>query len=164
LLFPSSLAEGFLGRKGRAMHTLQQIVEMKGCAVHATQPTAMVIEAVEQMCRLHVRALVVGELDEPLGIIAERDVLERVVLRGLDPKNTPVEAAMTTPLFSLPADSPPSMALEFMRQHKLHQVPIVGDESLIGVLSSGDLMRWAAQAQEHEILTLTEYFCGKYPG
>ena len=56
------------------------------------------------------------------------------------------------------------MALEFMRQHKLHQVPIVGDESLIGVLSSGDLMRWAAQAQAHEIQTLTEYFCGKYPG
>jgi CBS domain-containing protein len=146
------------------MHTLQQIVDSKSHQVHATLPTAMVIDAVGRMCLLHVRALLVGELTRPLGIVAERDVLERIVLRNLDATTTPVEAVMTTPLISLPAESTASMALEFLREHRLHQVPIVSGDTVVGVVSSTELMRWAAHAHEYEIRSLTDYFSGRYPG
>jgi CBS domain-containing protein len=145
------------------MSTLKEIVETTGRGVFATSPLSMVIDAVDLMCRQHVRALVVGDVTNPLGIISERDILERVVLERRDPQTTPVELAMSSPLVSLPADATASEALAFMRTHKLHQVPIVSDEAVVGVVSSTDLMRWATRAQEYEIRSLVEYCCGKYP-
>ena len=146
------------------MSTLKEIVETTGRGVFATSPLAMVVEAVELMCRQHVRALLVGDVANPLGIVSERDILERIILPNRDPQTTPVELAMTAPLVSLPADSTASEALAFMRFHRLHQVPIVTDEAIVGVVSSTDLMRWATREQEHEIRALKDYCCGKYPG
>ena len=125
------------------MNTLREIVETTGRGVFATSPLAMIVDAVEVMCREHVRALLVGDVGNPLGIVSERDILERVILPNRDPA---------------------SEALAFMRTHRLHQVPIVTDEAVVGVVSSTDLMRWATREQEYEILALKEYCCGKYPG
>jgi CBS domain-containing protein len=109
------------------------------------------------MCRWHVRALVVGDPDDPVGIVCERDVLERVILTGLDPRETKVADVMSTPVVSLPAHSGAEEALAFMRRHGVHQVPIQGDEALIGVVSRTDLMAWALRNREYEITTLTSY-------
>ena len=146
------------------MSTLKEIVESTGRGVFATNPWAMVIDAIELMCRAHVHILVVGDPANPRGIISKRDILERVVLQNRDPQTTRVESAMSAPLVSLPADATSSEALAFMRTHRLHQVPIVTDEAIVGVVSSTDLMRWATREQEHEIQALTDYCTGKYPG
>lgn len=146
------------------METLKEIVEITGRGVFTTTARATVMEAVELMCRQHVRALLVGDVGNPEGIISERDVLERIVLQNRDPYATRVELVMTAPLVSLPADSTASEALAFMRTHKVHQVPVVAEEAIVGVVSSTDLMRWATRAQEREIVALTEYCSGKYPG
>lgn len=146
------------------METLKEIVETTGRGVFTTTARATVMEAVELMCREHVRALVVGDVGNPEGIISERDILERIVLQNLDPLTTLVELVMSAPLVSLPADASASEALVFMRVHKVHQVPIVTEEAIVGVVSCTDLMRWATRTQEREIVALTEYCSGKYPG
>jgi CBS domain-containing protein len=146
------------------MATLKDILCINGRPVCATDPQATVSQAIEHMCKNHVRALLVGELDDPIGILSERDVLERVLRTHLNPDDTPVESVMTTPLVSLPEDSAPAEALAFMCEHRLHQVPIVSEEAVIGVISSTDLLRWATHAQESEIRALQDYCSGKYPG
>jgi len=146
------------------MCTVQEIVDATGRGVFTTPRWAMVIEAVELMCTAHVRILLVGDVANPQGLISERDILERVILQNLDPQTTCVERAMSAPLVSLPADSTASEALAFMCTHKLHQVPIVSDEAVVGVVSSTDLMRWATREQESEIRALTDYCGGRYPG
>lgn len=147
------------------MNTLRDIIEeTAGRGVYATARGALVIDAVELMCREHVRVLLVGEMANPEGIISERDILERIVLVNRDPHTTRVEAAMSAPLVFLPADATASEALAFMSTHRVHQVPIMSDEAVVGVVSSTDLMRWATREQECEIRALTEYCCGKYPG
>lgn len=146
------------------MRTVQEIAETTGRGVVATTRWAMVIEAVELMCAAHVRILLVGDVANPHGLISERDILERVILRKLDPQTTCVELAMSAPLVSLPASATASDALTFMRTHKLHQVAVASDEAIVGVVSSTDLMRWATREQADKIRTLTDYCAGKYPG
>ena len=146
------------------MSTLEDVVKANSRSVCATGPEATVLSAVQQMCRFHVRALLVGDLADPIGIISERDILERVVLANLDPKATCVGTVMTTPLVLLPASSSPSEALEFMRHHRLHQIPILSEEAVTGVVSSTDLLRWAEGSLKYEVRRLTEYCSGKYPG
>ena len=71
---------------------------------------------------------------------------------------------MTAPLVSLRDDATGSEALAFLHTHHVHQVPIVSDEAIVGVVSSSDLLRWATREQASEIRALTEYCSGKYPG
>lgn len=146
------------------MSTLADIVEETGREVRATPADAMLIDAVAEMCRWHVRALLVGDLLDPIGMLSERDVLERAILGGRNPATTPVEAVMTAPLISLPLDCSPTEALDFMRAHRVHQVPILSDEAVVGIVSATDLMRWAARDQEFQIRALTEYCSGAYVG
>jgi CBS domain-containing protein len=146
------------------MNDLKEIVEANGNGIYAIDPRATVFDAVVQMCRVHVRSLLVGSVVDPVGIMCERDILERVIRVGLDPKATTVESVMSQPLVSLPEDATPSEALTFLRTQKVHQVPIVSDEAVIGMVSASDLMRWATDSLDDEIRMLNEYCSGKYPG
>jgi len=146
------------------MSTLADVVELNGRCVLATQSDARIIEAVEQMCHQHVRALLVGDLAEPIGIVCERDILERVILSHGDPDTMKVADAMTAPIVCLSVECTPDEALLFLRQHHLHQVPIIAEEAIIGIVSSSDLLRWATKEQEHLLRDLTDYFSGRYPG
>ncbi len=146
------------------MTTLGTVVEGTNQCVRTIRPDASLMDAVEAMCRFHVRALVVGELENPVGIISERDVLERGVLARRAPDTTRVADVMTTPLVWLPVECPPGEALEFMRVRHLHQVPVMSAEAVVGVVSLPDLMKWARRDTEVELQSLTEYCCLRYPG
>ncbi len=142
------------------MSILRDIIEL-GHPTRTVSPDAPVLDAVDEMCRWHVRAVVVGDEADPVGILCERDVLERVVRAHLDPATTKVGAVMSAPLVSLPESATPDDALEYLREHKLHQVPVAGDEALIGVVSATDLRRWALSQRELELAAFTSYVMGR---
>jgi CBS domain-containing protein len=139
------------------MHTLETLISSP---IRTTSPDATVLEAVSAMCRWHVRSLVVGEPGKPEGIVCERDILERVVLERRDPATTSVREIMTAPLVWVHADLSPEDALDAMDVHHLHQVPIQGDEALIGVVSRPDLTRRVLRDREHEVAALMSYVSG----
>lgn len=143
------------------MTTLENIASYQ--RVRAIPADAMVIDAVRDMCRYHVRALLVGDLTDPIGIVSERDVLERAVLAGHAPATTPVAHVMTAPLVCLPVDCGPAEALEFMRVRHLHQVPVISEEVVVGIVSSTDLLKWARRDTAVELQSLTDYCSLRYP-
>ena len=135
---------------------LEDIVET-GQPIRMVPPDATVLEAVNEMCRWHVRAVVVGTAADPLGILCESDVLDRVVRPQLDAATTTVASVMTAPVVCLPAWATPEEALTYMRERRLHQVPVTGNEALIGVVSASDLRRWALATRDLEVEALTSY-------
>ncbi len=144
------------------MSRLEDVIEM-GLPMRVTSPDSSVLEAVNEMCRWHVRAVIVGSAVDSVGILCERDVLERVVLPQLDLRTTKVASVMTTPLVCLPASASPEEALAYMHEHKLHQVPVTGENAIIGVISATDLRRWALAMRELELDAFTSYVMGAYP-
>jgi len=49
------------------MGTLADVLEPLGRPIRTTRPDATVLEAVEEMCRWHVRDLVIGDATDPVG-------------------------------------------------------------------------------------------------
>lgn len=141
------------------MSMLDDVIEL-GQPVRTISPAATVLEAIDEMCRWHVRAVVVGSAADPLGILSARDVLERVVRPQLDPATTLVITVMTAPVVCLPATVSPEEGLATMRAHGVHQAPVVGEEALIGVVSSSDIRRWVLARQEQHIDALESYVMG----
>jgi CBS domain-containing protein len=144
------------------MNALRGILDGKGRTLTAIGPNHSVHDAVDRMCRAHVGAVLV--LDEGLlaGILSERDVMRRVVLEHLDPTQTRVRDVMTHEVICIDPDMDPMAAMSLMTTRRCRHLPVVERDRVIGILSIGDLVRWASMNQESELQALTEYVAGAY--
>ncbi len=147
------------------MSELRNIIERKGTVVHGIRPGASVLDAVDELCRYHIGALLVEEEGGPIGIFSERDILTRVILRRLDPSKTLVRDVMTRDVICIELDSSPEEAMRIMTEQRCRHLPAVENGRIVGMISIGDLVRWVSANQEFEVRILHEYLMeGKYPG
>ncbi len=100
-------------------------------------PTATVEEAARKMAQEGVSSLLVE--GEPLGILTDRDLRNRVLAQGRPP-STPVGEVATRPLFALPADTPLYEALAAMVERGIHHLVLVEGEKVVGVVTHTDLL------------------------
>jgi CBS domain-containing protein len=146
------------------MQPLDRILEEKGRRLFVTAPEATVLEAAELMSEARVGALLVMEGDTLVGIFSERDVMSRVVLRGLDPKRTYIREVMTRDVVCVENDVSPDDAMAIITGRRVRHLPVIQGRRVVGVVSIGDLVRWAIRDREQSIVQLNEYVIGRYPG
>jgi CBS domain-containing protein len=144
------------------MNTIAEILETKGYEVYTIFPSATVLQAVELMCARRVGALLVASAEATLGIISERDVLTRVILDRHEPSETLVERVMTRAVACVHPTTTAREAMAVMTERRCRHLPVVAEGRVIGMVSIGDLVRWASREQEIEIRMLTEYVNGGY--
>ena len=144
------------------MDTIDDILQDKGYHVHFIGPRATVHQAVDLMCARRVGALLVADSQATFGIISERDVLARVILERRDPSDTRVEQVMTKAVAVVRPTTKAREAMAVMTERRCRHLPVVTDGAVIGLVSIGDLVRWASREQEIEIRMLTEYVHGGY--
>lgn len=115
-------------------------------------PTAMVMDAVRLMAMRHGGAVIVGIDGHIDGIFTERDLLMRVVARGLDPDTTPVARVMTRDPETLTPDQDALDALNRMHERGFRHLPVVGpDNRVIGMVSIRDLNAIVRRELETEL-------------
>lgn len=147
------------------MSDLGGILGGKSSAIHAVGPQETVVEAVKEMCRHHVGALLVCEGDVTVGIVSERDVMSRLLLHRLDPATTSVGSIMTSEVVTIDIETEPDSAMRVMTERRCRHLPVTRDGRVVGIVSIGDLVRWVSQLREHEVQILREYVSGgAYPG
>jgi len=142
---------------------LRAVIEEKGGKVHSIAPTATVVEAVDVMNAAGVGALMVLDSDLPVGIISERDLLRRVVGKRLDPETAKVADVMTRDLVVIRPDVDVEDAMAVVSEKRVRHLPVVENGKLVGVVSSGDLTRWATRDRDVQIKQLIDFITGKYP-
>jgi len=128
------------------------------------QRGATVAEAVRTMAANNVGIVAVLDGDRLVGVFSERDVVRKVVARGLDPARTPVADVMTARLVVADADEDYQSAMSKMDQANIRHLPVVSGERLLSMLSIRDLMRIAIEDRGAEIEYLKEYLYQVPPG
>jgi CBS domain-containing protein len=105
-------------------------------------PHASVREAAGVMTRAHCGSVLIMEPPEALlGIVTERDLMTRVLAKGLDPETTSVRDIMTPNPLCVPPDTPISDAVVIMLERGFRHLPIVGPGSrILGVFSIRDAL------------------------
>ena len=128
--------------------------------------TVTVQEAVNAMVAHHQASVLVVDPDGRLiGIFTERDVLLRVVGRGLDTHRTPVDRVMTREPQALRLQDRVAYALHCMSVAGYRTVPIVdAAERPIGVITATDVIRWLADLFPEAVLNLPPGDAVKNPG
>ncbi len=120
------------------------------------------MEAVKEMNHRQVGSLIILDEGKLVGIFTERDVLRRVVVPGLPAETTPVSEVMSNEVDTFGPETTVTDALAHMSDKRHRHIPIVEGESILGLISIGDITRWLSANAQNEAQTLLSYFTGAY--
>ena len=130
------------------MPTLRDLV--KDRKVYSIDAARTVLEAARFMMERNVGALPVLRSGELVGILSERDIMNRVVAVGRTPGTTAVSEVMTANPRAVSADETIEECLFVMREFGFRHLPIVDGRELKGLVSLRDvLMHQAAEIERH---------------
>jgi CBS domain-containing protein len=128
------------------MATLRDLV--KDRKVYSIDAARTVLEAARFMMERNVGALPVLRNGELVGILSERDIMNRVVAVGRTPGTTAVSEVMTANPRAVSADESIEECLFIMREFGFRHLPIVDGRELKGLVSLRDvLMHQAAEIE-----------------
>lgn len=143
------------------MHTVQQILSQKTVSeIWSIRPDATVLEAIQMMADRHVGALLVMEGKELRGIISERDYAREVILKGRASKDTLVGQIMSTPVISVSSSQLVCDSLSLMTNNRIRHLPVVDNDTVVGIVSIGDLVKDVIDDQQTTIEQLENYIRG----
>jgi CBS domain-containing protein len=117
-----------------------------------------VLDAAEFMAnRIIGGVCVLNEDGRLIGLLTERDLLNRIVLPRRDPASVKISEVMSEVLAVIETSDTPHEALERMERIGRRHLPVVDGERWVGMLSMRDLMRVELSEQGDEIKLLHEY-------
>lgn len=102
---------------------------------------ASVIEAAKIMSEKNIGCIVVMDKDKPIGIATERDMLQRVVAKGLNASEVKMKDVMSKPLITVNGTMPIINAIRIMEKNKVRRLLVIEKEKLVGIVTQRDLLR-----------------------
>lgn len=142
------------------MTIVRQILQTKGYDVYSVSLEATMLDALREMERRGIGAVLVMSGDKVQGIFSERDYARRGVLKGRD-INTPVEEVMTKTVYYVsPAESVEECMAQ-MADKKIRHLPVVEDGKVVGIISIGDVVNAIMTDQKSLIQGMENYILGR---
>jgi CBS domain-containing protein len=106
--------------------------------VHPSDSISLVIE---KMLGADIGAIIVIERDEtPVGIITEKDLIERVVEPNRDIDVTLAQEVMSKPIVIIESDETVAEALRLMQEKKIRRLAVTKREVLVGIITERRLL------------------------
>ena len=109
---------------------------------------AVVAEAAALMAEKRVSCLPISMGQGAVGVVTEKDIIQKVVASGKDPRRVRVKEIMSTPLILAPSSITIKEAAEKMLSHQIRRLVITDEKGkLVGLATMTDIIRWIAQGQ-----------------
>lgn len=106
--------------------------------------------AAVKMSEAEIGAIIVTENNSPVGILTERDFVKRVYADEI-PVTAPISKAMSKPLITINPDETVWELAELMRTKNIHKVPVMENNTLVGIVTNTDLVFMASLSSDSEM-------------
>jgi CBS-domain-containing membrane protein len=100
-----------------------------------------VLEACKVYSKNKVGSLVVMDKKIIVGIVTERDTVERVILQNKNPKKTKVKDIMSPNIITVHALAPLERAAQIMKESNIKKLPVILNNEIVGIVTETDLSR-----------------------
>jgi CBS domain-containing protein len=139
------------------MRTVRHLLEAKTPEVFAIAPQAPVLDAIRLMAEKRIGALLVMDAGKLAGIVSERDYARKIVLQGRSSKDTPVRDIMTADVVSVTQHDSLDHCMQLVTDRRIRHLPVLDGDSVLGVISIGDLVKAVIEDQQLELEQLQRY-------
>jgi len=98
---------------------------------------------ISKMKHFKIRSLIVERVDknEPYGMITVRDVVYKVIAKGLDPETVEVKDIMSEPAVYVSSDMDVKKVAQFMAEKGVSRVLVKKENKLVGIASLLDILK-----------------------
>jgi len=103
------------------------------------QPFTTVLEAARLMKEKKVDNVIVTEQGHPLGILTERDIVNKVVCEEKIASDLSAEDVMTSPIIVIDPYCSLQEASKIMGRRNIQQLPVIENNQLIGIITHHDI-------------------------
>ncbi len=141
--------------------TVRDILRDKGSTVYTTTPDATVYDALKQMAEKNIGALLVMEGEKIAGLMSERDYARKTILKGRFSKETAVREIMTTDVITVGPEKDLETCMALLTDKHVRHLPVIENDSIIGLISIGDVIRGIIDHKEFIIQEQERYIKGK---
>lgn len=117
--------------------------------VITTDETKTALEAAKIMTEKKVGCLIVMRGDEVVGIITERDIVDKVLTRRRDPQTLKVGEFMTSPVIACPPECPIMDVAKIMSEKRIRRIAVVDGNKLVGILTAYDITLYGWGTPSH---------------
>ena len=139
------------------MPSILQVLGSKGSRVWSISPDATVFAGLTLMADKNIGALLILEHDRPVGIMSERDYARKIILDGRSSRDTKVRSIMTTRLVWVHPSDSVEHAMALMTREHIRHLPVMEGNSVLGLVSIGDLVKAMISQQQFTIEQLERY-------
>ena len=143
------------------MKYVRDVLQKKGYDIWSVAPDTPVYKALQLMSEKNCGAVLVLDQETLVGILSERDYARKVILKGNSSKNTPVEEIMSQRVVCIQPDNTIDECMALMTDKRIRHLPVLKDEeTLVGLISIGDVVKEVTSEQEFIINQLESYIKG----
>lgn len=131
------------------MTTLRDLIQDR--KLYSVDADRTVLDAARYMMEHNIGAVPVLRNGELVGILSERDIMNRVVAVGRTPGTTLTSEVMTANPRAVSADENLEECLFIMREFGFRHLPIVEGKQVKGLVSLRDVLMHQAAEMEREV-------------
>lgn len=137
--------------------TIAVILGDKGHDVATIDAEASVGDAVRLLADKRIGAVPVMDGGVVAGVFSERDVIRHLATDGAGVLERRVRDVMTAPVETIAPGEPVLGALSVMTHRRIRHLPVVDGDSLVGIVSIGDLVKHRIDRIEAEAAAMRDY-------
>ena len=142
------------------MGAVLNLLDSKGCNVLTVSPDTSVHDAIEKMEDISAGTAIVEDGGKIVGIVAERDVIRKVVLEDRKLNEVPVSEIMSTNLITVTPETSLDDCMELITEKRIRHLPVLTEGSLSGIVSIGDIVKYLVFEKDFKIKNLETYISG----
>lgn len=105
------------------------------------QPFTTVLDAARIMRDQKIGNVIISEVNHPIGILTESDIIKKVVCEDKNAKEVQVEEVMSSPIIVAEPYISLQEALMIMGKCNIRRLPIIENNELVGIITQRDISR-----------------------
>ena len=142
------------------MSTVKQVLNQKNNTVLSVSSTDNVEKVLTVMRDHRVRAVLVIDDGNLVGIVSQGDCAIKVLLPNNNPKQVAVSKIMTANPLAVTLSNSLDECMAIMVHKHIRHLPVVEKNKVVGVISIGDLVKNILELQDSQIKFLETYIKG----
>jgi CBS domain-containing protein len=109
--------------------------------IHAIAPDSTVVEAAKRMKEVQNGCLIVADGARPIGIVTERDLVQKVLAKGKPALGMKVSEIMSKELITVGPEALVYDAAKIMVENKVRRLVVTEGGHVVGILTATDFAR-----------------------